>query len=61
MKFIKKILLTREDIIVAKVDIDEYGIDYAQFVFSNLTKAFPNNSILILDKRTELEVYKNVN
>ena len=54
----KEISLSPGDTIVAKVDIDEYGIEYANLVHKMLEKAFPYNTILILDKRTELEVYR---
>lgn len=54
----KEISLSPGDTIVAKIDIDEYGLEYAEQIYKILEKAFPYNNILILDKRTELEVYR---
>ncbi len=51
--------LSPGDTIVGYVDFDKYGLDGAEEFYKLLSKAFPNNSIVILPKGTELGVIKN--
>ena len=57
----KEFSLKSGDTVIAKVNIQEYGIDYAEQIYKILEKGFPYNNIIILDKDTELEIYRYEN